>query len=142
MLIQTLPPRLILRVIATRAASICRLVIQPRSTAFSPYSPKATLLPPLVSPRMRPRNCLRCLTRFGINISDHLHRVHDCHHCHLDRRRHQGRDRRRRHPPPPPPPGAPPPAPPAGAATASPGTAAATTRATATTAAATATGAT
>ena len=46
-LIQTLPPRLILRVIATRAASIWRLVIQPRSSAFSPYSPKATVVPPL-----------------------------------------------------------------------------------------------
>src|SRR5207248_4495411 len=38
MLIQTLPPRLILRVIAIRAASIWRLVIQPRSSALSPYS--------------------------------------------------------------------------------------------------------
>jgi hypothetical protein len=46
-LIQTLPPRLIFRVIATRAASIWRLVTQPRSIAFSPYSPKATVLPPL-----------------------------------------------------------------------------------------------
>ena len=36
MLIQTLPPRLILRVIAIRAASICRLVSQPASSAFSP----------------------------------------------------------------------------------------------------------
>ena len=45
-LIQTFPPRLILRVIATRAASIWRLVIQPRSSAFSPYSPKATVVPP------------------------------------------------------------------------------------------------
>ena len=32
----TLPPRLILRVIAIRAASICRLVIQPDSSVFSP----------------------------------------------------------------------------------------------------------
>src|SRR5687768_18517092 len=39
MLIQTFPPRLILRVIAIRAASIWRLVTQPRSTDFSPYSP-------------------------------------------------------------------------------------------------------
>src|SRR6185436_8169897 len=36
MLIQTFPPRLILRVIAIRAASIWRLVTQPRSSAFSP----------------------------------------------------------------------------------------------------------
>ena len=48
MLIQTLPPRLILRVMATRAASIWRLVIQPRSSAFRPYSPKLTSLPPFV----------------------------------------------------------------------------------------------
>ena len=41
-LIQTFPPRLIFRVMATRAASIWRLVIQPRSSAFSPYSPKVT----------------------------------------------------------------------------------------------------
>ena len=67
-LIQTLPPRLILRVIATRAASIWRLVIQPRSRAFSPYSPKATWLPPLALPRLRPRICLRYLTRFGISM--------------------------------------------------------------------------
>ena len=69
MLIQTFPPRLIFRVIATRAASIWRLVIQPRSSAFSPYSPNATWLPPLVLPRRLPRICLRCLTRFGISIS-------------------------------------------------------------------------
>jgi hypothetical protein len=36
MLIQTLPPRLILRVIAIRAASICRLVSQPASRDLSP----------------------------------------------------------------------------------------------------------
>ena len=36
MLIQTLPPRLILRVIAMRAASIWRLVIQPASSALIP----------------------------------------------------------------------------------------------------------
>src|SRR5215203_5839851 len=68
MLIHTFPPRLILRVIATRAASIWRLVIQPRSSAFSPYSPNATWAPPFVLPRMRPRMTLRCLTRFGISI--------------------------------------------------------------------------
>ena len=44
-LIQTLPPRLILRVIAIRAASIWRLVSQPRSSDLSPYSPNWTLLP-------------------------------------------------------------------------------------------------
>ena len=34
--IQILPPRLMNRVIATRAASICRAVIQHGSSAFSP----------------------------------------------------------------------------------------------------------
>src|SRR5436305_15207025 len=68
MLIQTLPPRLILRVIAIRAASIWRLVIQPRSSAFSPNSPNSTREPPFVRPGIRPRCCLRCLTRFGVNI--------------------------------------------------------------------------
>src|SRR3954471_6132894 len=65
MLIQTLPPRLILRVIAIRAASIWRLVTQPRSSAFRPYSPNSTWVPPFAKPGMRPRCCLRCFTRFG-----------------------------------------------------------------------------
>src|SRR3954465_981343 len=68
MLIQTLPPRLILRVIAIRAASLWRLVPQPRSIAFSPYSPNSTRVPPFAMPGMRPRCCLRCLTRFGESI--------------------------------------------------------------------------
>src|SRR3954466_15579863 len=65
MLIQTLPPRLILRVMAIRAASIWRLVIHPRSSAFRQYSPYSIYDPPLALPAMRPRCCLRCLTRFG-----------------------------------------------------------------------------
>jgi hypothetical protein len=36
MRIQTLPPRLMWRVSATRAASICRFVIQPGSVVCSP----------------------------------------------------------------------------------------------------------
>ena len=48
-LIQTLPPRLILRVIAIRAASIWRFVTQPVSRAFSPYSPKCTVVLPFVT---------------------------------------------------------------------------------------------
>ncbi len=43
MRIQTLPSRFIMRVSVTRAASICRWVIQPGSRAFRPKSPKATL---------------------------------------------------------------------------------------------------
>src|SRR3954454_10511493 len=41
-LIQTLPPRLILRVMAIRAASIWRLVSHPASSDLSPYSPNST----------------------------------------------------------------------------------------------------
>src|SRR3954463_12430886 len=64
-LIQPLPPRLILRVIAIRAASICRLVTQPASSDLSPYSPNSTRVPPFARPARRPRCCLRCLVRFG-----------------------------------------------------------------------------
>src|SRR5882724_9483693 len=67
MLIHTFPPRLTWRVMATRADSICRLVIQPGSTAWRPKSPKFTCVPPLERPRMRPRCCLRCLTFFGLS---------------------------------------------------------------------------
>src|SRR6202035_2009350 len=73
-LIQTLPPRLILRVIATRAASIWRLVSQPPSSAFRPYSPNWTCTWPREVPRRRPRCCLRCFTRLGDSISVRLHR--------------------------------------------------------------------
>ena len=66
--IQILPPRLTERVIARRAASIWRLVIQAGSWVARPYSPKATVWPPLATPDMRPRMTLRCLTRLGINI--------------------------------------------------------------------------
>ena len=69
-LIQTLPPRLILRVIAIRAASIWRLVSQPFSSAFRPYSPNSTVCWPRENPARRPRCCLRNLTRFGDSISD------------------------------------------------------------------------
>src|SRR5690606_12293119 len=43
--IQTLPPRLMWRVIATRAASICRFVIHPGSSDCRPNSPNATVFP-------------------------------------------------------------------------------------------------
>src|SRR6266566_3897789 len=71
-LIHTLPPRLILRVIATRAASICRLLSQPPSSALSPYSPNWTFTCPRDMPARRPRCCLRCFTRLGESISAHL----------------------------------------------------------------------
>src|SRR5438309_1512211 len=66
--IHTLPPRLRLRVSATRAASIWRLVTQPGSSALSPYSPKARVEPRNALPRMLPRWALRYLTRLGISI--------------------------------------------------------------------------
>src|SRR5687767_13841218 len=69
MRVQILPPRLTERVMARRAASIWRLVIQAGSWVARPYSPKATEWPPLANPDMRPRMTLRCLTRRGINMS-------------------------------------------------------------------------
>src|SRR3984885_1023716 len=66
--IHTLPPRLIDRVMATRAASIWRSVIQPHSIAFNPNSPKASDDPRQALPVMRPRCCLRYFTFLGINI--------------------------------------------------------------------------
>src|SRR5690606_31520504 len=53
----------------TRAASICRLVIQAGSRACRPYSPKITSVPPLARPFKRPRCSLRNLVRLGISMS-------------------------------------------------------------------------
>src|SRR6185503_8502422 len=50
MLIQTFPPRRMCLVIAIRAASICRLVTYECSTAWMPYTPKVTRVPPLAAP--------------------------------------------------------------------------------------------
>ena len=69
---QILPPRLIARVIATRAASICRAVIQHGSIARSPKSPKATVDPRHALPVIRPRCCFLYLTFFGINMTAYL----------------------------------------------------------------------
>jgi hypothetical protein len=68
MRIQTLPPRLMKRVIAIRAASIWRFVTQPQLNAFKPNSPNESSEPRHALPVMRPRCCLRNLTFFGINI--------------------------------------------------------------------------
>src|SRR5580692_1552391 len=70
--IHTFPPRFTWRVMAIRAASICRAVSQAGSRAWMPKSPKVTSLPPLALPPIRPRCCLRYLTFRGINISVHL----------------------------------------------------------------------
>src|SRR5882724_13475061 len=72
--IQTLPPRLRLRVSATRAASICRFVTQPGSRAFRPKSPKARVEPRVAMPFMRPRWAFRYLTRLGISMGSGLGR--------------------------------------------------------------------
>src|SRR2546429_4057796 len=66
--IQTLPPRLRLRVRATGAASIWRWVTQPGSSALSPYSPNDSVEPRCALPRMFPRWALRYLTRLGISM--------------------------------------------------------------------------
>src|SRR5687767_14859927 len=66
--IHTLPPRFISRVIATRDASIWRLVIHPGSRLISPNSPNATVLPRAAIPLVRPLNCLRNLIRFGASM--------------------------------------------------------------------------
>src|SRR5215469_13851159 len=68
MLIHTFPPRRMCRVIAIRAASICRLVTYACSSAWMPYSPKATLVPPVALPCRSGRCCLRCLVLRGMSI--------------------------------------------------------------------------
>src|SRR5437660_11773563 len=68
MRIQMRPPRLIWRVIARRAASICRDVSRPRPTALRPYSPKLTLLPTVATPLLRPFCSLRYLRLAGCSI--------------------------------------------------------------------------
>src|SRR5215210_825787 len=69
MFIQTFPPRLIFLVIAIRAASIWRLVIQDGSSACRPYSPNCTSVPPLAWPRILPLWGFLNLSFFGTSIS-------------------------------------------------------------------------
>src|ERR687890_1954807 len=69
MLIHTFPPRLIFLVIAIRAASIWRLVIQAGSRACRPYSPNCTSVPPLALPRILPLWGFLNLSFFGTSIS-------------------------------------------------------------------------
>ena len=67
--IHTLPPRFISRVIATRAASICRLVIQPGSSAHAGRTRRTRpCCPACAMPLVRPLNILRNLIRFGASI--------------------------------------------------------------------------
>src|ERR687893_443117 len=76
MLIQTFPPRLIFLVIAIRAASIWRLVIQDASNACSPYSPNWTSVPPLAWPRIRPRWGFLYFSFFGTSIAYRFRPAH------------------------------------------------------------------
>ena len=68
MLIHSLPPRLTVRVMATREASIWRLVIQPHSSALRPYEPNTSSLPRYALPRRLPFCILRCLVLLGSSI--------------------------------------------------------------------------
>src|SRR5919112_3963881 len=69
MLIHTLPPRRMCRVMAIRADSICRLVTYAGSRAWMAYSPKLIAVPPLAAPDRLGWCCLRCLTRRGISMA-------------------------------------------------------------------------
>src|SRR5271155_729107 len=69
MRIQSFPPRLMKREMATREASICRSVIHAHSMAFKPYSPNARSPPRQALPLRRPRICFRYFTFLGINIA-------------------------------------------------------------------------
>src|SRR5947209_6624124 len=53
-------------VAVTRPASMTSALSQPPSSACSPYSPKATVLPLVACPRTRPRWLFRNFTRLGI----------------------------------------------------------------------------
>src|SRR5207247_4983807 len=66
--IQIRPPRLMWRVIARRAASICRAVKRPRVVALRPYSPKLTLAPTVATPLLRPFCSLRYFLLAGCSI--------------------------------------------------------------------------
>src|SRR5450631_4071806 len=68
MRIQIRPPRLMCRVIARRAASICRAVSRPRPIALSPYSPKLTLAPTVATPLLRPFCSLRYFLLAGCSM--------------------------------------------------------------------------
>ncbi len=65
MRIQILPPRFTWRVMAIRAASICREVIHPGWVVIRPNSPKARFEPRYAFPGIRPFCILRYLVRAG-----------------------------------------------------------------------------
>src|SRR6266852_7116695 len=72
MLIHTFPPRRMCRVMAIRAASICRLVTYACSSAWIPNSPKFTWVPPEALPVRCGRCCFLCLTLRGMSIASAL----------------------------------------------------------------------
>src|SRR4051794_2706748 len=72
MLIHTLPPRLMCRVMAIRADSICRLARYAGSSPGSPYRPRAPRWPPWGAPPRLGWCWLRCLPRRGISIGSAL----------------------------------------------------------------------
>src|SRR3954447_3344838 len=67
--IHTFPPRLMCRVMAIRADSICRFVTYAGSRAWIAYSPKLIAVPPLALPPRSGWCCLRCLTRRGMSMA-------------------------------------------------------------------------
>src|ERR1700750_2782537 len=67
-----LPPRGRCPVMAIRAASICRLVTYACSSAWIPYSPKFTWVPPVALPVRCGRCCFLCLTLRGMSMSSAL----------------------------------------------------------------------
>src|SRR5580692_6391630 len=67
--IQSLPARFTWRVIAMRAASICREVTRPGSTACIAKSPNDTSLPRRAVPRLLPFWALRYLVRLGDSMT-------------------------------------------------------------------------
>src|SRR5213075_2466250 len=73
--IHSLPLRFMLRVNATRAASICVFVIQARSSVCNPNSPKSIRKFREAVPLRLPRWDLRYFTRLGINGITNLLRV-------------------------------------------------------------------
>src|SRR6266705_2456161 len=73
--IHNLPLRFMLRVRATRAASICVFVIQARSSVCNPNSPKSIRRLREAVPLRLPRWDLRYFTRLGINGIKFLLRV-------------------------------------------------------------------
>src|SRR5215470_10287894 len=70
--IHTRPERFMWRVMARRAASICRAVTRSGSIALRPYSPNDSEAPLVARPRMRPLCALRNFVFIGCNMAVRL----------------------------------------------------------------------